>query len=1069
MLWRDQLVAELPVGVYELSDNPAQPPRFVFVSARAAQLFGVSRDALMADFSAAFANIHPDELERALALNDQARQTGSVFEITARFVLNGQTRWLNIRSRPRDAGAHRRWAGIITDVTEQTTAEHDLAERERLLANMSRLSGTGGWQLEVADGTVRWTRQTYVIHDLPGDQSLDLEQALSYYHPDDRLRLEQAIARAIEHGEPYDLVLRMTTARQRSLIVRSFGEPVYQDGRVIRLVGAFEDITEQTASQRRLAEAEARFRLLFEHSPLAIMVHDVDTGEIVDANPAAWQSYGLESLEALQRRDLWAEPPYSRTEALALIRAAAEGQPQSFEWVSIDAQGRRFREVVKLNSVMIDGQLRVFSSSIDISELHAARQRFRTMFDASPVAITVQDVATGELLEANAQAWRAWGFESLAQMLSDPDRIWLDAPYDRDAAVARMQQAVACGGEQFEWPTRHASGRVIWHEVSISPLEVDGCPCALSVSVDITIRRKGEALLRESEERFRRLLEDLEGVAVQGYSLDGTVNYWNRASEALYGYSEQEVLGANLLELIIPPNLREQLRDGLASVAAGGSIPSGELELIHKDGHRVTVQSSHTVLRRPGHPPELFCVDIDISERKHYEDALRRIANYDSLTGLPNRNLLSELMREQTARAERSGHSYALCYLDLDEFKPINDQHGHEIGGRVLVAVAERLRRLVRGSDVVARLGGDEFVLIFEGLDETGALDNRLQRVLDRIGEPVQVGELSLQVQASIGVTLYPQDQADPDTLLRHADQAMYQAKTEGRNRYSLFDAKLEEGVQRRRQRLLEIEQGLKEGQFCLYYHPKVDLRDGRVVGLEALVRWQHPVEGLLGPGAFLGDLIHSELERQFGACVIDQALAQMDAWADESLSMGVSINVSGHHLLHPDFVEELEGALRRYPRVRPASLVIEIVESAAVADLEQAVRVLQRVKQLGVQTALDDFGTGYSSLSHLRSLPVDEVKVDQGFVRDMLSDLSDYNIVRSVLGLAEAFSLRSVAEGVESPEHIATLQSLDCQLGQGYVFSRPLPASEVAGFLAEWPARADQLIRRSEPQPLEE
>lgn len=828
---------------------------------------------------------------------------------------------------------------------------------------------------------------------------------------------------------------------------------------MVGLVGAFQGITAQAQSQQRLADAERRFRVLFERSPLAIMVHDAVSGVVLDANPAAWMSYGLDSLAALQERSLWADPPYSEREALVRIRAAAEGEAQVFEWVSLDKAGRHFRELVHLVPLQIGGELRVFSSSIDISELHSVRQRFRAIFDESPVAVMVQDAGTGELLEANEQAWRSWGFESLEDMYRRADQVWLEPPHDGAAALSRLQRAVAAGGERFEWPSRKANGELLWHELSISPLDVDGRPCALVVAVDITIRREGELLLRESEERFRRLLEEIDGVAVQGYTLDGTVRYWNRASTDLYGYSQSEALGRNLLDLIIPPEMRDDVRENLARIGQGGKIPNGELDLMHKDGHQITVHSSHAIVQRPGQVPELFCVDIDISERKRFEDALRQIANYDPLTGLPNRSLLSELMREQTARADRSGRSYALCYLDLDEFKPINDQHGHEVGDKVLVAVADRLRHLIRGSDVVARLGGDEFVLIFEGMEESGALDSRLERVLDRISQPINVDGLSLQVQGSVGVTLYPRDQADPDTLLRHADQAMYAAKQEGRNRYSLFDATLEEGVQRRRRRLEEIDRGLHGSEFCLYCHPKVDLSNGRVVGMEALVRWQHPREGLLAPGAFLGDLAHSDLEYVFGVRVIEMALAQMQAWLDQGLDLGASVNVSGHHLLHPDFLQQLTTALQRYPRVSPSQLVVEIVESAAVEDLDLAVTVLTRVKELGVQVSLDDFGTGYSSLSHLRSLPVDEVKVDQSFVRDMLSDLSDHNIVRSVLGLADAFGMRAVAEGVEAPEHIAALQSLGCGLGQGYVFAKPLPAAEVPAWLAEWSQRAPALL----------
>lgn len=1056
--WRDALVAELPVGVYELLDDPPGILRFEFVSDRAQQLFGVSRRELQADFSSVFRYFHPDDLDKVKALNNESLRAGSSFAARARIVRDGQTRWLQIESRPRMVDKHRRWAGIVTDVTEQMKFAEERAENERLFSSMSRLSCTGGWLLDLASGQVSWTHQTYVIHELPPDQQPDLERALSFYHPDDRVILEQAIERAASSGESFDLVLRLTTAGGREVITHSLGEPVWRDGQVVQLIGAFQDITKQAQDRTQLAEAEARFRALFEESPLSIMVHDARSGVVLDANRAAWTAYSLDSLEALQRRYLWSAPPYSEADALAKIRAAAEGQSQTFEWTSVDAHGRWFQELVTLIPLVIDGQLRVLSSAIDISELHAVRQRFRAIFDASPVAITVQDADTGEFLEANAQAWRSWGFESLDDMLAHPDQVWLEEPYHREAAMARLRAALAKGGDRYEWPTRRLDGSVMWNEVSISPVDVGGRQCALCVAVDITIRREGERLLRESDERFRALLEDVPGVAIQGYGLDGIVNYWNRASETLYGFSAEEALGRNLFDLIVPPESTRTLRQAMEGLAEHGLISNGEMELMRKDGSRLPVFFSQTAVRRPGYPIELFCIDIDLSERKRHENELKRIASYDALTGLPNRNLLAELMREQCSRADESGEGFAFCYLDLDEFKPINDQFGHALGDRVLVRIAERLRGLLRGGDMVGRLGGDEFVLLLGGLGQGPELDRRLRGILDRICEPIQVDSLTLQVAASIGVTLYPEDSSDPDILLRHADQAMYRAKAQGRNSYSLFDLALEDAQQRRRERLQEIRQGLRHKQFELYFHPKISLRTREVCGVEGLIRWRHPVRGVLQPAEFLADLEQSELEHAFGDFVIERALEQQSSWVGQGLALPVSVNISAPHLLAPGFLQKLNAELQRHPDVPACLFRLEILETAAVSDRGQAIAVLDRVRRMGVGVSLDDFGTGYSSLRHLRSLPVDEVKIDQSFVRDMLIDPADRNIVRSVLGLAAAFNLRVVAEGVETAEHMSALIELDCQFGQGYVFARPMPAEDLLGWLDAWPDQSARL-----------
>ena len=685
-------------------------------------------------------------------------------------------------------------------------------------------------------------------------------------------------------------------------------------------------------------------------------------------------------------------------------------------------------------------------------EVAEAEGRLRTIFEHSPLAIYVlQDARSGMVVDANRRGWQNLGFSSLEHFRKAGDSVWAGGDFSRKRALRHLRQAIRKGSATFDWEFRKTDGSPVCYEVALAPIRLEQRDCVLAICVDVTSRRESQRLLRESEERFRKLIWEISGVAIQGYALDGTVVYWNQASEALYGYSEVEALGGNLLDLIIPPEMQSTVRESLQHAACGHDIDHGELELMRKDGSRVPVYSSHSVLRRQGFAPELFCIDIDLSDQKRHEAELAWTANHDRLTDLPNRYLLAELMRELIARADRNNGSFSLCYLDLDEFKPINDQYGHETGDQVLVAIADRLRRLVRGSDVVARLGGDEFVLLLDGIDEGPTLQQRLEFILDRLSQPVEVGALNVTVHSSVGVTIYPKDSADADILLRHANQAMFRAKAQGRDRYSLFDSKMEQGIQRRRRRLLEIEQALDQGQLRLHYQPKVNMRSGEVLGMEGLVRWHHPDEGLLSPAAFLSDLEQSDLERRFGMEMIQQALGQLAQWDREGIGLAISVNVSGPHLLHPTFLPAIRESLKRHPEALSGRLQIEILESAAVSDLAQAIAVLEEVRSLGVGISLDDFGTGYSSLSHLRSLPVDEVKIDQSFVRDMLKDLSDYNIVRSVVGLAAAFNLKVVAEGVETTDHAKLLLKLSCEAGQGYAFARPMPAEAVPDWLVTW------------------
>ena len=393
----------------------------------------------------------------------------------------------------------------------------------------------------------------------------------------------------------------------------------------------------------------------------------------------------------------------------------------------------------------------------------------------------------------------------------------------------------------------------------------------------------------------------------------------------------------------------------------------------------------------------------------------------------------------------------AVGFLDLDDFKPINDSHGHNLGDFFLVEISQRLAGLMAENDLVARLGGDEFVLVFENVDSIAVLEKAVRRILGAVALPCRVEGMKMQATTSIGIALYPQDGQDPDTLIRHADQAMYTAKRSGKNRWHFFDTKSDHQIRQGRQFLARVELGLLGGEFRLYYQPKVDLRSGQVVGAEALLRWQHPERGLLGPDEFKMALEDREFAPTLGYWVIRESLWQMAQWQSRGLEMPVSINISANHLLHPTFVGDLRACLKVHPTLSPHMLQIEILESNAIDDMLLAAQAVENCGRLGVSCALDDFGTGYSSLTYLRRMPVELLKIDKSFVIHMLDNRDDLAIVDGVVSLGKAFGRMVIAEGVETIAHGQSLRRLGCDYAQGFGIARPMPADQVPDWVAAW------------------
>jgi diguanylate cyclase (GGDEF)-like protein/PAS domain S-box-containing protein len=432
-------------------------------------------------------------------------------------------------------------------------------------------------------------------------------------------------------------------------------------------------------------------------------------------------------------------------------------------------------------------------------------------------------------------------------------------------------------------------------------------------------------------------------------------------------------------------------------------------------------------------------ISSDISLLKKHEKQLEHIAHYDALTGIPNRVLLADRMKQAIAQDKREQKMLCVCYLDLDGFKPVNDTLGHQAGDLVLIEIARRIGSMLREGDTVARLGGDEFVVLLPKLKHVEECIATLNRLHECIALPIVILDQSFSLTASIGVSIFPNDDNDPDMLLRHADQAMYIAKQSGKNRYHFYDHQYDLQNRAHYEATQRIQLGLDKQEFELYYQPKVDLISKQVTGVEALLRWNHPERGLLVPGEFLNDIRNLELEIRLGEWVLDTALKQFMLWCEAGFTMDISVNISARHLQSKGFVEYLESTLVRYPKLPVGRLQIDILEIAAFENFADVASIMNNCRKLGARFNLDDFGTGYSSLAYLHLLPVDTLKIDKYFVRDILVDKDGNTMVKGIIALAKAFGLKAVAEGIETMEHFDALVAMGCESGQGYGIARPM------------------------------
>jgi diguanylate cyclase (GGDEF)-like protein/PAS domain S-box-containing protein len=673
----------------------------------------------------------------------------------------------------------------------------------------------------------------------------------------------------------------------------------------------------------------------------------------------------------------------------------------------------------------------------------------RNLIETSPDPL-VTISPDGKITDVNAATEMATGWPRDALIGTE----FADYFTEPMAARAGYQQVFKTGSvRDYELKVRHRDGHLIpvLYNASVYRDETGELAGVFAAARDITDRKRAEELIRESEIRFRTMA-NAAPVFIWVAGTDMSIIWVNQMWLDFTGRTIDQEAGNGWTENIYPEDYAQCLDTFTRHFDRRKNFRMEYRMRRHDGEYRWIIDQGVPTFDGQGNFSGFIGSCIDITQIKDYQDKIKEIAFYDDLTGLPNRRLVDDRLNQALAQAERSEQLLAVCYLDLDGFKPINDTYGHAAGDRLLIEIARRLQASVRANDTVGRMGGDEFVLLLTGLENVEEYQVVLERVIEAINQPVAVDATpDATVTSSIGVALFPQDATSPDTLLRYADQSMYIAKQNGRNRYQFFDRRLERRMEAQRETLERIRQGLEHGEFCLYFQPQVDFGSKAVVGVEALIRWQHPTDGLLEPAEFLPAVEHDDFALEIGDWVIREALRQMQIWRGDGVDLQVSINTFARQLRKPDFLASLRQILSEYPDIPPSRLKIEITETAALPELPIVQQIITDCQQLGISFSIDDFGTGYCSMIYLRHLSATEIKIDRSFVLDMLTNHEDQAIVEGIIALGCAFHRSVIAEGVETSGQMHRLLELGCKAMQGYGIARPMPPEQIVAWVRDF------------------
>ncbi len=791
--------------------------------------------------------------------------------------------------------------------------------------------------------------------------------------------------------------------------------------------------------------SELAFRSLFDLATDCMLVLNED-GCIKEINHSGHTQLGYTKAEMLGKHiSQFILPEFASILGERMAELIEKGH-LTFESAQVRKDGSVLPVEISSKTIEIDGRKAFFSVVRDIADrkkieqaLKSREERFQTLFDRASEGILIVST-NGKLIAANESFAKMHGYTP--QEMQTMNLHDLDPPESAALIPERMRRLLSEESLIFEVENYRKDGSIFPMEVSASLIKIDGEPVVQSFVRDITERKAIEKQLRVLVKAF----ETYEAIMVT--DANGYIIRVNEAFQKMTGYRAEEVIGKNPRILSSGRQSKKFYEDMWRELLTNGAW-SGELWDKRKNGQIYPKWQTITSVRDENDKiSEFVAISSDITSQKRSEEEIHHLAFYDFLTGLPNRRLLTEQFHSTLAVSARSLSYGAVLLLDMDKFKILNDTLGHEYGDLLLIEVSQRISSCIRDMDFAARLGGDEFVVLLKEINKNAERASQqvaliTEKIRTTLSEPYQLRDHLYHCSPSIGVCLFRGNEVPVDTLLKHADMAMYEAKDAGRNAARFFDPAMQLAVETHAALEADLRSAASNQQLQLYYQIQMD-RDHHPIGAEALIRWIHPIRGMVSPAQFIPIAEESSLIIDIGDWVLDSACRQLAEWAknDKTRNLLLAVNVSAKQFKQQDFVEKVIAILDIH-EVDASRLKLELTESVVLSDLTEVVTKMQALRVIGVRLSMDDFGTGYSSLSYLKLLPIDQIKIDQSFVRDIAIDPNDAVMVKTIIDLAKNFRLNVIAEGVETKAQLDFLEQNGCMAYQGYFFSRPVPIEQ--------------------------